>query len=165
VADDQTWRPFLNQFIWPIMAKRSAEDALLSLKLCMLEMIKAGTTCFVDSIIPSRYPFDEWAQTVVDMGMRAVLTRYVIPQAAFSRQGSQIDTGNINSEEQSFADAERSIRLWHGGRVVGRSGTGRWCRGEPASTCPPEFYLKVSRQAREQVCIDPPGRREDDPPS
>ncbi len=167
IADDQPWRPFLNQFIWPIMAKRSPEDALLSLKLCMLEMIKAGTTCFVDSIIPSRYPFDALAQTVADMGMRAVLTKYVMPQASFSKQGSQVDTGDIASEEGSFADAEQSIRAWHGaagGRL--QVWYGPLVPREPAATCPPEFYLRVSRQAKEHgvgITIHLGGEK-DDPP-
>ena len=167
IADDQPWRPFLNQFIWPIMAKRTPEDALLSLKLCMLEMIKAGTTCFVDSIIPTRYPFDALAQAVVDTGMRAVLTKYVMPQASFSKQGSRVDTGAILNEEQSFADAEQSIRAWHGG-ANGRIQVwyGPLTAREPASTCPPEFYWRVSRQAREYgvgITIHLGGERDDAP--
>lgn len=150
IADDLPWQPFLNERIWRVMAKRSPQDAVLSLKLCMLEMIKAGTTCFVDSIIPLRYPFDELAQTVADMGMRAVLTKYVMPEASFARLGSQIDTGNIQSEEQSFKDARQGIKNWHGaagGRLL--VWYGPLVPREPVSTCPPEFYQKVARQAAE----------------
>ena len=121
-ADGLSWRPFLREVIWPLLSQRTQEDARVSLKLCMLEMIKSGTTCFVDSIVPSHYDFDGLAQAVVDMGMRAVLAKYVLPDALFERGESIVDTGGFSGEEESLADAERGIGVWHGaagGRLPG----------------------------------------------
>ena len=136
-ADGLPWKPFLLEIIWPLLAQRSQEDARVSLKLCMLEMIKSGTTCFVDSIVPSHYDFDGLAQTVVDMGMRAVLGKYVLPDALFERDESIVDTGGFSGEEESLADAERGIAAWHGAAGAAcRSGLGLWCRGRSHRPAP-----------------------------
>ena len=148
-ADDLPWKPFLKEVIWPLLGQRTQEDARISLRLCMLEMIKSGTTCFVDSIVPSHYDLDGLAQAVVDMGMRAVLAKYVLPDALFERDESIVDTGGFGGEDESLADAERGIGAWHGG-AGGRLQV--WLgplvpREEPPASASPGFYRRVSRLA------------------
>ena len=40
----------------------------------MLEMIKSGTTTFLESLLHSRYGFDGVAQSVDESGMRGILS-------------------------------------------------------------------------------------------
>ena len=165
-ADDLPWRPYLKNVIWPLLGQRTSEEVLIGLKLCMLEMIKSGTTCFVDSIVPSHYDFDMLAQAVVDMGMRGVLAKYVLPGTLFERDTRLVDAGSFGTEEESLADAERGIRAWHG------AASGRlqvWFgplvpREEPAATASPDFYRRVSQLAAEHgsgITIHLAGSEED----
>jgi len=150
-ADDLPWRPYLQEVIWPLLGQRIPEDALISLKLCMLEMIKSGTTCFVDSIVPSHYDFDILAQAVVDMGMRAVLAKYVLPDALFERDASPVVKGEFSAEEESLADAVRGIQAWHGaagGRLQVWFGP-LVPREEPPASASPDFYRRISQLAAE----------------
>jgi len=145
-ADDMGWKPYLEDFIWPLIGHREQEDALISLKLCMLEMLKSGTTTFVDCMISSRYDFDKLAQAVVDMGMRAVLAKYLMPDSIFSQKEKAINTGEVESEEQSRSDFEQAIKTWNG-TAGGRLQV--WLgpfvpRGDPAPDIKPDFFHKVS---------------------
>jgi 5-methylthioadenosine/S-adenosylhomocysteine deaminase len=58
--------------VYPFEASLSTDEALLSAQLCQLEMIKSGTTCFVD---PGNHFPDEVAHAVTQSGMRCVLSR------------------------------------------------------------------------------------------
>jgi len=49
-----------------------SEDAYLAAKLCQMELIKAGTTCFLD---PSSYFPDETARAAGENGMRGIVSR------------------------------------------------------------------------------------------
>lgn len=50
----------------------TSHEAYLAAKLCQMELIKAGTTCFLD---PSSYFPDETARAVSETGMRGVISR------------------------------------------------------------------------------------------
>lgn len=164
-ADDVPWRPYLEEFIWPLQGEYTSEDALVSLKLTLLEMLKSGTTCFVDPLVHTRYHFDGLAQAVLDMGMRAVLAKMVMDQAALAQQAGVIAPGMLETEEQSLAEADRAIRTWHmagEGRVMVWYGP-RVPR-EPAVACSPDFYRKVSDLAQKQqvgITIHLAGEKED----
>jgi cytosine/adenosine deaminase-related metal-dependent hydrolase len=148
VADDQPWKPFLFEYIFPLLAHRTPADAVASLKLCMLEMLKSGTTTFVDCMVHSRYDFDALAQTVEEFGLRAVMAKYVMPQAAFAPE-SGIDAGALTSEHQSLAEARRAFACWHnaaGGRL--QVWFGPLVPRDPA-TSSPDFYRRVAACAAE----------------
>ena len=49
-----------------------SEDAYWAAKVCQLELIKAGTTCFLD---PSSYYPGETAQAIADTGIRGIVSR------------------------------------------------------------------------------------------
>ncbi|MBI4259231.1 MAG: amidohydrolase [Actinobacteria bacterium] len=167
VADDVPWRPYLEDFIWPIQGGYTPEDALASMRLTLLEMLKSGTTCFVDPLVHTRYGFDGLAQAVVDMGLRGVLAKIVMDQAGLAEQMGVIHPGMVEAEESSLAEAERVLQAWFGG------GGGRvqvWygprVPREPAVACSPEFYARVSDLAGEAgsgITVHLAGEREDVP--
>jgi cytosine/adenosine deaminase-related metal-dependent hydrolase len=149
VADDLPWRPFLYDYIFPLLAHRGAADALASLRLCLLEMLKAGTTTFVDCMVHNRYDFDRLAQAVLDFGLRGVLARYVMPAAAFDQALGPGISGPIRTEAEALAAAEASVRRWNGaggGRGRLQVWYGPIVPRDPA-TCDPAFYRRVSRAA------------------
>jgi 5-methylthioadenosine/S-adenosylhomocysteine deaminase len=72
LANDCHIQEWLYGRVYPFEDSLSSEEALLSAQLCQLEMIKSGTTCFLD---PGNHFPDEVARAVAQSGMRCVITR------------------------------------------------------------------------------------------
>ncbi|WJR76715.1 amidohydrolase family protein [Bradyrhizobium sp. NP1] len=95
----------------------TAEDAYWAARLCQLELIRSGTTCFLD---PSSYYPDETARATGDSGMRGFVSR-----TAFDIQNTKI--GKLprrplfrESTEEALDRAEETVVTYknaHGGRV------------------------------------------------
>ncbi len=69
-ADDMPLKSWLEEKIWPLEAKLTEEDVYWGAKLACLEMIKTGTTTFVDMY----HFFPGTARAVDEMGLRGMLT-------------------------------------------------------------------------------------------
>lgn len=95
----------------------SADDAYWAARLCQLELIKGGTTCFLD---PSSYYPGETARAVGETGLRGVISR-----TAFDVQNTRI--GKLprqalfrESTAEALERAEDAVVRYqgaHGGRV------------------------------------------------
>jgi 5-methylthioadenosine/S-adenosylhomocysteine deaminase len=68
-ADDMHLMPWLSEKIWPLEQKLTEEDVYWGAKLACLEMIKTGTTLFVDMY----HFFGGTARAVDEMGLRGML--------------------------------------------------------------------------------------------
>lgn len=130
VGDDLALQVWLQEKMWPNEAKYTPEDVRYGALLSMVEMLKGGTTCFVDMYDH----MDEVAQAVVESGMRATLTRGII--------------GLCSPEERKakLNDAARFAREWNG-KAEGRIRT--MMSPHSAYTCPPEFIREVVQVAHE----------------
>lgn len=69
-ADDVELHSWLADHIWPLEARLSEEDVYWGTKLACLEMIKSGTTFFVDMY----WHWRGTARAVEEMGLRAALS-------------------------------------------------------------------------------------------
>lgn len=119
-ADDLGWAPYLIDWIWPLQGAYTEADAMASLKLMMLECIKAGTVMFVEPFVHSRYNYDAFAQAVLDSGMRAGLAKLVMDRTEHALQAGVINLGMLETREGSLGAAEAAIARWHnagGGRL------------------------------------------------
>ncbi len=88
-GDDLPLMTWLQDYIWPIEEKMTTEDVYIGARLACLEMIKTGTTCFLDMYM---HPL-ECARAVEELGLRAVLSYTLFDQgnperAALDRQRS-----------------------------------------------------------------------------
>jgi Cytosine deaminase and related metal-dependent hydrolases len=61
-ADDLALVPWLRGRVWPLQSTYNSEIGRLSAQLCMIEMIKSGTTTFVECMLHTKYGFDEIAK-------------------------------------------------------------------------------------------------------
>jgi len=123
-ADDFPLMEWLTKKIFPAEAKITEEDVFWGTSLALLEMIRGGTTTFVDMY----YYMDETARACQEGGIRALL--------------SQVFIGAENSSEgfNSLEDAIYFIENWQdqtGGRVKPILGP------HAIYTCPPEFLKRV----------------------
>ena len=74
IAEDKGLDEWLKSVIWPLEAKLEPEDVYYGAMLGCLEMIKTGTTCFVDMYFHE----DMVAKAVQESGIRAFLAPGVI---------------------------------------------------------------------------------------
>ena len=59
--------------IFPLQGSYTTADAAASARLGVLEMLKSGTTGFVECLLAERYGFDGIAEACVESGIRAAL--------------------------------------------------------------------------------------------
>lgn len=122
-GDDLALQVWLQEKMWPMEAKFTADDVYWGTSLSVLEMMKGGTTTFVDMYDH----MDQVARVVEDSGMRGVLTRGVIGLCPPEVQQQKLD------EAVAFA------KDWHG-QANGRITT--MISPHAPYTCPPDFIEK-----------------------
>lgn len=115
LADEANAREFLVQRMYPYEAALSASDVELSARLAAREMLRHGTTCFVD---PGNVHPHSTLTGIAPVGIRAVLAR-----SAFDLAGSEfgaIPAELISTPEQAADEAGALIESYRGelgGRV------------------------------------------------
>ena len=68
-------------YIWPVEAKMTAHDVYVGARLACLEMLRSGTTCFLDMYM---HPL-ETARAVEELGLRAHLSYTLFDQGGAER--------------------------------------------------------------------------------
>lgn len=90
-GDDLPLMTWLQDYIWPVEDQMTEEDVYIGAKLAMLEMIKTGTTCFLDMYM---HPL-MGAKAAEEMGLRAMISYTLFDQGR---------------EERAQLDRERSAK-------------------------------------------------------
>ncbi len=126
-ADDYPLMEWLTKKIFPAEAKLTEEDVYWGTALALLEMIRGGTTTFVDMY----YFMEQTARACQESGIRALL--------------SQVFIGSENSHKgfNSLEDAIKFIENWQGednGRIQPILGP------HALYTCPPDFLKRVLKE-------------------
>ena len=151
VSEGKRLRDFSNWLfgrIFPLQGSYTEADAAASARLAVLEMIKSGTTSFVECLLAERYGFDGIAEACIDSGIRAALGKIVMAVSPETRDELGWHDGMWQTRESSIAQTLESHDRWDG------AGDGRlqvWfgCRSaEPA--CDLSLYDEVSDLARER---------------
>jgi len=116
--------------VWRCQGNFTEEDGKLAAELCILEMIKSGTTAFVETMIASRYGFNGMAQAVADSGIRAALSKIIMDNPGFGGEESIMYPGQAEDKDPSIAEAlamhekwegaaDGRIQVWFGPRPIG----------------------------------------------
>ena len=129
-GDDMVLQTWLEQKMWPMEAKFTAEDVRAGTALSVLEMLKGGTTTFLDMYDH----MDEVAKVAQESGIRAVLMRGAIGLCPPEVQ------------DQKLNEAIDFARNWQG-QADGRITT--MLSPHAPYTCPPEFIEKFVRAAHD----------------
>ena len=144
-ADDTSLIDWLQNFVWPLQGNFEAEDGKVSAELCMLEMIKSGTTTFLESLLHSRYGFDGVAQSVDDSGMRGILSKTVMGLPGYGTKDSIMHPGMIEQAETCLREVEDHFEHWNG------RGSGRirvWYGARSLGGCTSELYKQIASGAQ-----------------
>lgn len=105
IADDLSFQDWLMGNIMPLEDRLTPEDGYWGALLGCMEMIRSGTTCFVDM-----HMFEgQSVRAAFESGMRAVISRGL--------SGGGEDTGGSRRLTEAFAEMEEAKKLSHNGRI------------------------------------------------
>jgi cytosine/adenosine deaminase-related metal-dependent hydrolase len=144
-ADDTALVDWLQKFVWPLQGNFDREDGKVSAELCMLEMIKSGTTTFLESLLHSRYGFDGIAQSLEDSGMRGILSKTVMGVPGYGTKEGTMHPGMIEHAETCLREVEDHFKRWNG------RGNGRikvWYGARSLGGCSAELYKQIASGAK-----------------
>jgi 5-methylthioadenosine/S-adenosylhomocysteine deaminase len=129
-GDDLPLKTWLEEKMWPMEDRFGPEQVKWGTALSVLEMIKAGITCFEDMYVH----MDQVAEVASEAGIRASLCRGVI--------------GLCSEEEQNrkWKDATRFVQDWNG-KANGRITT--MVAPHAPYTCSPRYIERFVQSAAE----------------
>ena len=129
-GDDLALQVWLEEKMWPMEGKFTSQDVKWGTRLSILEMIKGGTTTFVDMYDH----MNEVALAVQESGMRGVLTRGVIGLCPPDVQTAKL------------IEATEFAKNWHG-KADGRITT--MMSPHAPYTCPPDYIERIVQAAHD----------------
>ncbi len=125
LADDVELRDHLLERNFPFEANMDAEDAYWSSIACATEMIRSGTTCFIDA--GNHYP-DSSATAIEETGIRGIIARTAsdlggsvqgsLPSKLFQETTEDILTKSVATVERWNGKADGRIRAWFQVRIT-----------------------------------------------
>ncbi|MCQ4085765.1 amidohydrolase [Saccharibacillus sp. JS10] len=129
-GDDMVLQEWLQTKMWPMEAKFTSDDVYWGSSLSVVEMLKSGTTTFLDMYDH----MDRVAEVVEKSGIRASLARGVIGLCSAEEQDRKLN------EAIAFA------KNWHGG-ADGRITV--MMSPHAPYTCPPDFIERFVQAAHD----------------
>ncbi len=144
-ADDTSLIDWLQKFVWPLQGNFDAQDGKVSAELCMLEMIKSGTTSFLESLLHPRYGFDGIAEAVDRAGMRGFLAKTVMGLPGYGSEKSIMHPGMIEDGETCLREVETYFKRWNG-KADDRVRV--WYGARSLGGCTPELYKRIAEGAQ-----------------
>ncbi|WFO75214.1 amidohydrolase [Desulfurococcaceae archaeon MEX13E-LK6-19] len=137
---------WLTKRIWPLQGNYTPDEAVVSAKLAVLEMIKSGTTTFLETGLVGRYGPDRIIEEVIKpSGIRAALARHVMDLTGYALEENALHPGLIEDGDTSFNDTVRLYNKYHGWR----DRIWIWFGPRTPGAVSPELYRKIAEKARE----------------
>lgn len=113
-ADDLPLIKWLNDRVLPLQGIGYKEgDGKLSAQLCALEMIKSGTTTFIEALLHWKY-IGEIIQGIVESGMRGAVSKSLMNVPGYANYPEAIPECMREEGEQTLKQTDKLIRKWHG---------------------------------------------------
>lgn len=123
-----TW---LCQRIWPLQGTFTPSDGYAAARLSIAEMLKSGTTTFLESMFADRYGFDGLCLAVQQSGIRGCLAKIVMDKGTYAADPAwAMHPGLIEDRATSLLGAlamhqkwnraaDDRIQVWFGARTPG----------------------------------------------
>ncbi|KAL4765325.1 amidohydrolase [Aspergillus foveolatus] len=130
-ADDLELVSWLCERIWVLQGNFTKDDGYAAARLSIAEMLKSGTTCFLESMFADRYGFEGLCQAVAESGIRGCLGKIVMDKGTYAADDAwAMHPGLIEDRETSLlgtakmwekwnGKADDRIRVWFGARTPG----------------------------------------------
>ena len=142
-ADLSGW---LFKLIFPLQGSYTEADGRATASLCILEMLKSGTTGFIECLLAENYGFDGAAAVAAQSGIRAALGKVVMDWSPEMRDETGMHPGMWQSRQSSIDHTLAAYERWDG-KADGRLQVWFGCRSaEPANN--PSLFDEVSQLAK-----------------
>lgn len=137
--------PWLKERVWPLQGNYTEEEALASAKLVVLEMLKSGTTSFLETGLVGRYGPDKIIEFIYSAGIRAAVARHVMDLTGYALEENALHRGLIEPGDTSLKDTLRLYSKYHGrdNRLW------IWFGPRTPGAVSLELYREISMRARE----------------
>ncbi|MEM2021472.1 MAG: amidohydrolase [Zestosphaera sp.] len=106
--------PWLKDRVWPLQGNMTEWEAHASATLTMLELIKSGTTSFLETGLVGRYGPDAIIETLLKSGLRAAVARHVMDMGGYALEEGVLHEGLVETGDSSLRDAVRLHSKYHG---------------------------------------------------
>src|SRR5579859_3158042 len=147
-ADDMALIQWLCDRVWVLQGNFTHDDGYVSARLCIAEMLKSGTTTFLESMLAHRYGFDGIAQAVNESGIRACLAGIVMDIGTYATQDENVmHPGLIESRETSLLGVLDAHSKWQG---AANDRIHVWFGPRTPGGVTPELYREMSTYARQR---------------
>ncbi len=144
-ADDVSLVDWLKNYVWVLQGNFTHEDGRVSAELCMAEMIRTGTTSFIECMIHTRYGFDGIAKAVETAGMRGALSKIIMDSTGYADSADIMYPGMVEDAQACLDETETMYSRWHG-KADGRIQVWYGLRSLGAVT--PDLFKEVVHQVR-----------------
>jgi cytosine/adenosine deaminase-related metal-dependent hydrolase len=146
-ADDVSLVDWLKKYVWVLQGNFTEDDGRVSAELCMAEMIRTGTTSFIDCMIHSRYGFDGIAKSVERVGMRGALSKIIMDSTGYADSADIMYPGMVEDADACLKETDEMYSRWHG-KADGRVQVWYGLRSLGAVTS--ELFKDVAQKTREK---------------
>ncbi|MCK5301839.1 MAG: amidohydrolase family protein, partial [Candidatus Thorarchaeota archaeon] len=144
-ADDVALVDWLKNYVWVLQGNFTHDDGRVSAELCMAEMIKTGTTAFVECMIHTRYGFDGIAKALEQAGMRGALSKIIMDSTGYADSPDIMYPGMVEDADACLKETETMLARWHG-KADGRIHV--WYGLRSLGAVSEELFKDVGRLAR-----------------
>lgn len=145
VPDDIPLITWLRDWVWVMQGVYDHEDGRVSASLCVLEMLRTGTTCFLEAGFHSRYGFDGIAEVVKQSGIRGILSKKFMDLTGYAEEEQIIPQGMIEDGRACVREFKEMHRRWAG--VEGRLDV--WIGLRTPGAVSDELFLESAELAQE----------------
>lgn len=147
-ADDMALIQWLCERVWVLQGNFTHDDGYASARLCIAEMLKSGTTTFLESMLAHRYGFDGVAHAIEESGIRACLAGIVMDIGTYAtRDASAMHYGMVETRETSLFGVLEAHSKWHG---AANDRIHVWFGPRTPGGVTPELYREMSEHARQR---------------
>ncbi|MEO3993553.1 MAG: amidohydrolase [Desulfurococcaceae archaeon TW002] len=136
---------WLKECVWPLQGNMTQEEALASATLTILELVKSGTTTFLETGLVGRYGPDNIIDTILKSGLRAAVARHVMDMSGYALEKGALHEGLVEDGETSMSDTLRLYNKYHGreGRIY------VWFGPRTPGAVSVELYREIAAKAKE----------------
>jgi cytosine/adenosine deaminase-related metal-dependent hydrolase len=145
-ADDRALVEWLCDRVWVLQGHFTEDDGRVSARLCIAEMLRSGTTCFLESMLAHRYGFDGIAEVVRESGARGTLAKIVMDTPRYADAALPMHPGMIEDRDTGLGGTLEMHRRWHGA-ADGRIRV--WFGPRTPGAVTPDLYREIARLAEE----------------
>jgi cytosine/adenosine deaminase-related metal-dependent hydrolase len=143
-ADELPIPRWMGERIFPLEGAFTPGDMRASTRLAILEMLKSGTTAFLETLILGRHGLDELSDAIAETGIRAVLPRGITDGGGYL-DSAQLHPGLEEPAEEAIADALAVAARWKGSDRIRI-----WLGPRSTGGCTEELLLRLVELARSE---------------